>query len=104
MYDLNRVSLIGSLCDNARIFLIGNNESIATLSIETRKPQHKTPFKYAVLIENSSMVQFAERLRPGDVVFVEGRLEPICHDTEFNQDHWIVISKTQGLLHPVLYV
>ena len=58
--------------------------------------------KIHVLVENQLMVEYADScLTEGDLVFIEGRLVPMTGDPDLSYECWIVISETQGLLHPV---
>lgn len=102
MYFLNRVYMIGRVTENPNIFLEGNSERVAILRLNTQWDQDATPHIHTVFIEDPLMVEYAHScLTAEDLVFVEGRLEPITGDSGLYQENWIVISKECGLLHPV---
>lgn len=102
MHYLNRVSLIGHLTENPKVYCKTNNESVATLSLQTTVEGESHHHKHNIFIEGALMVQYADIfLTAGDLVFVEGQLEPMAGEPEPSRENWIVVSDNQGLLHPV---
>ncbi len=90
---------------NPQIYFVGNNKRVATLTLHTllEEPNQQGPCKYNVFIDNPDIVEYADTfLSAGDMIYVEGRLEPIASKNSDHPDHalenCISITEAQGAL------
>ena len=105
MFTLNRLSLIGRIPEHPHIFIKGNNERVATLCLHTYLDEDTQRHlrQYNVFIDNPKIIEYVDTfLSAGDMIYVEGQLEPVPVQDSAHPDHvqenWISISADQGLL------
>ncbi len=105
MFTLNRLSVVGHMPQNPQIYFVGNNKRVATLTLHTllEEPNQQGPCKYNVFIDNPDIVEYVDTfVSAGDMVYLEGRLEPIASRNKDHPNHalenWISITEAQSVL------
>ena len=78
------------------------NPDLEVARVHTEMEEKGKYHQHNILVKAPLMVEYANScLSKGDLVLVEGRLEPMSIESGNHAHSWIVIDENQGVLHPL---